>query len=871
MKSPHQLSGAAVLVLSLLVVSCRPEPQRVDVVGERGDGSYVVSTRQVIRPAGQVLEFSGRPVDLVLSPDGRTAYAKDVRQLLAIDVATWTIRQSLAFPERATGTMHGIAVRPDGGAVYVGAARGALLEAIVDAGTGKLGWGRQLELPGAKKAASYPCGISISADASRAYVCLSMSNSLGVVDLAAGKMIGEIPVGVAPYGVAVSPDGKRAYVSNWGGRQPRTGERTADSAGTPTLVDERGVASSGTVGVIDLDAGKQIVEIATGLHPSDVELSLDGGTLYVANANSDTVSVIDTRRTEVRETITVRPDPSLPFGSAVTGVCLSKDGQTLYASCGGNNAVAVVRLGQPSRVEGFIPAGWYPAAVVSNASDVLIANAKGFGSRGGKDASKRGVKEFLGTLSKVSLPDAPRLKEYSAQVRADALVPQTLRAFERSTRASRTKPVPVPKRVGDPSVFEHCVYIIKENRTYDQVFGDIEKGNGDPALCIFGRQVSPNHHALAEQFVLLDNFYCNGVVSADGHAWATEGLANDYLEKSFGSWPRSYPFRGDDPLAFASSGFIWDNVLLHGLSFRNYGEMSGASLEPSNSRYTDVYNDHVVERTRKIKITNEVANESLRRYTHPTYPGWSMKIPDLVRAEIFIDELRQFEAKGTLPNLVMIFLPGDHTSGTGPNNPTPASQFADNDLALGRIVEAISTSRFWPKTCIFVIEDDPQAGFDHVDGHRSIALVVSPYTKRGAVVSEFYNQTSVLRTMELILAIPPMNQMDAMAPAMRACFTAKADLTPYRALPNEIPLNEMNPPKAVLSGRALELAEASERLPLDAPDKADEDTLNRILWHSVRGADATYPAAFAGPHGRGLGGLKLKLDETARDEDDDDD
>jgi hypothetical protein len=445
--------------------------------------------------------------------------------------------------------------------------------------------------------------------------------------------------------------------------------------------------------------------------------------------------------------------------------------------------------------------------------------------------------------------------KYTAQVRVDARVPEALAAAEKGQAG--VAPAPVPERVGEPSVFEHVIYVIKENRTYDQVLGDVAAGNGDSSLCIFGKHVTPNHHALAEQFVLLDNFYCNGVLSADGHQWAVEGHVADGVEKSFGGWTRSYPFPGDDPLAFVSSGFLWDNALLHGQSFRNYGEMGLAKPVPANATFTDIYQDFV-NRGGRISYKLTTAIDELRRYTCPTYPGWNLVIPDAVRAEVFLGELKQFERDGRMPNLVIVYLPSDHTRGTTPGAPTPAAMVADNDLALGKVVEGISRSRFWPKTCVFVIEDDPQNGFDHVDGHRSLCLVASPYTKRHAVVSEFYNQTSVLHTMELMLGLPAMNQMDAMAPVMRGCFSDGPDLIPFTALPNEIPLDQLNPPAKALRGPALHWAQESLAQRMDQPDLADENTLNRILWHARRG-DATYPAEFAGPHGRGLAKLRLKL------------
>jgi YVTN family beta-propeller protein len=614
-------------------------------VGPRPEGSHFVATGQLLRPAGESLQFGGRPVDIALSPDKRTLYVKDNRGIVVVDVETWKVRQELL----------------------------------------------------------------------------------------------------------VGRDGRRAYVSNWGGRHPMSGEKTATTSGTPAVVDARGVAASGTVSVVDLQSKAVVKEIEVGLQPSGLALDEAHGRLYVANANSDTVSVIDTSSLLVVETISVRPDPSLPFGSMPNALALTPDGNTLFVANGGNNAVAVVRVDRRrnrSRVEGFIPAGWYPGAVLTDGKRIFVANVKGIGSRNRQSEQKGwNVYSFLGTVNRVDVPSKTQLARYSRQVRQDARVPQVLRAWERAQTGK--KPVPVPERVGEPSVFEHVVYIIKENRTYDQVFGAIGKGASEPSLCIFGREVTPNHHALAEQFVLLDNYYCNGVNSADGHAWSTEGNVTAYTERSFGGWTRSYPF-GDDPLAYSSTGFIWDHVLAAGLSFRNYGEMDYAEPVPADATFTDIYEDFV-KGTRRIRFTQNIGIENLRRYSCREYPGWNMRIPDVLRAEVFLRELKEFERKDYFPNLVIIYLPQDHTSGTQPGMPTPRAHVADNDLALGRIVEAISKSKFWAKTCIFVIEDDPQDGFDHVDGHRSLCLVISPYTKRGAVVSEFYNQSSVLHTICRIL------------------------------------------------------------------------------------------------------------------------
>ncbi len=406
----------------------------------------------------------------------------------------------------------------------------------------------------------------------------------------------------------------------------------------------------------------------------------------------------------------------------------------------------------------------------------------------------------------------------------------------------------VPERHGEPSVFKHVLYIIKENRTYDQVFGDIARAEGDPKLCIYGEEVTPNQHKLAKDFVLLDNFYCSGVLSADGHQWTDEAYVTSYIEKAFGGFPRSYPFDGGDALAYAASGFLWDNVLSHKKTLRVYGEFVKAGIkwkDPAQKgvpKFLDCYRDFV-DGTHKIDIRARATIKTIEPYLCPTFIGFPSSVPDLYRAGEFIKELREFEKQGSLPNFMIMSLPNNHTAGTRPGMPTPEAAVADNDLALGRIVEAVSHSKFWKETCIFVVEDDPQNGFDHVDGHRTVALVISPYTKRGVVESTNYNQTSMVRTIELLLGLPPMNQLDASATPMTACFTDTPDFTSYQAVPNRIPLDRLNPKLTdIRNPQQLHWAKASVAQPLDEVDRADEDTLNRILWFAARGRDDSYPA-----------------------------
>ncbi len=566
--------------------------------------------------------------------------------------------------------MHGIAITRDGATVYAttsenllsGAktsSQNLLWEAKISA-DGSITWGRSIALPGSNLCLS---GIALAGDNQSALVCLSRNNSLAIIDLASGKPVREIPVGVAPYAVALSSDGSTAYITNWGGRRPEKGERSSKSSETDTAVDARGIACGGTLSVVDLKAGREITQIEVGLHPSDVKLSADGRTIFVANANSDTVSVIDTGKRRVLETISVRPDPGLPFGSAPNALALGGDGKTLYVADGGNNAVAVVALGAGkhgrSIVRGFIPTAWYPGGLATDGKNLYIANIKGLGSRfhNPKDKAWQ-INALLGTVTKVEIPIDAMLKKYTAQVRADSRVPQILLALEKA--ATGEKPVPMPEKIGEASVFEHVVYIIKENKTYDQVFGDIGKGNSEPSLCVFGREISPNQHALAEDFVLLDNYYCNGVCSADGHGWVTQGDTSDYMEKAWAGFPRSYEF-GTDCLTYCSSDMIWDDVLGHGLSFRNYGEMIMTATSPAAS-WSDVYQDYL-NKTHKVKFIHSMGNDNLRRYSCPDYPGWNLNIPDVLRAEIFLKEFRDAEMKGDWPNFVTIYLPVDHTTG----------------------------------------------------------------------------------------------------------------------------------------------------------------------------------------------------------------
>jgi YVTN family beta-propeller protein len=845
-------------------------------------GKVIVPTNQVLSPAGKQVTFSGRPTDLALSPDGKWLGVLDRNHVAIINPESGEIASRVPH---GSGSYAGVLFTADSKQLLASSNKGSIGvfdvsadgklsaskpialplnknargENVANSETGPQSPNKSANAPGADSKNALPVGLALDADGKTLWAVLNLRNTLARIDLAEGKVLREIPVGNAPYGVALV--GGKAYVSNWAGRHPGANDITGPSgAGTPVRVDpKRNIASDGSVSVVDLKAGKELKQILVGLHPCAIASTPDGKHVIVANANSDTLSVIATESDKVIETISTRPAEKLLFGSSPNALAISSDSKAIFVSNGTNNAIALIEF-SPGRslLLGCVPTGWYPAGIVldEKRKSLYVANIKGTGSRNtdwkgsrkvnGKLVSGYNSHDHSGTVSLIPLPrDADEIQKHMVTVLANNRHTESISALAPPRKDA--KPLPVPERHGEPSVFKHVLYIIKENRTYDQVFGDIERGEGDPDLCIYGRDVTPNHHKLVDEFVLLDNFYCSGVLSADGHQWTNEAYVTTYLERAFGGFPRSYPYWGGDAMAYASSGFIWDNVLEHKKSLRVYGEFVEATVKWKDGRegrpkFLDCYRDFM-DKKGEIDIKATAAIKTLEPYLCPTVVGFPLVVPDVHRADQFIRERKDFEAKGELPNFMIMLLPNDHTSGTRPDSPTPAACVADNDLALGQIVEAVSHSKFWKETCIFVVQDDPQNGFDHIDGHRTVALVISPYTKRKALDSTNYNQTSMVRTMELILGLPPMNQLDASATPMASCFTDIADVAPYKSVPNLIPLDQMNPKlSSIKDPRQRHWAEVSLKLPLDDVDEADENTFNRILWHAARGRDDTYPA-----------------------------
>lgn len=807
----------------------------------------VVTTRQAITPAGVPSIFQGRVYGVAWAGQSGNLWVLHATQIYRLDwnnnrVISRTAHggtpgnQSLFADPVTGGAFAGASVREQqGGAAAAGVfvARDGGLRPLVR------GLGRYL-----------PGTLSVAAEngsGGRRYAAVPLvwENKLAVVDVNNGEVVRQIETGIAPFAAAVDRKGTTAWVSNLGGRPPKQDELFAIPEQKPSehvVVDNRGVASTGSVTRMDLESGKVTHTIPVGLHPTALALDEPRRRLYVANGNSESISVIDTERIAVVQTISIQPFSQTVRGIAPTAIQVSPDGATVYVACGGINAIAVIDAAN-GKIRGLIPTGWYPngLALDSGGNHLAVSSLLGPGS-GWRDApSKRYVHANRGSVAVVTLPDAAQLASYTTAVaennrlRLAGAAPLTEREAVRNTL-----PAAIPARSGEPSTIEHVVFIIKENRTYDQVLGDIAKGNGDPSLVMFGADVTPNQHRLAEQFVLLDNFYATGGNSADGHQWLTQANETEYC-----LWPgyqgRSYPFDGSDPMAYSSGGFLWNYAQARGRTVRVYGEYAGKTSTPQRAR---------MELLRKWEKGGDFHSDwsikapiaSLNSILAAHYPAYSTSIPDVARAQIFLTDLKQFESDGHLPNLILLQLPSNHTAGTTPGGSTPKAMVADNDLAVGQIVEALSHSSFWPKMAIFIVEDDAQNGVDHVDGHRTAAFVASPYTRRGHIDSTFYSHQSMLKTIELILGLPTMSIFDLIANDMRNSFTGEPDFTPYTAIRPKQDLFEVNPPAAALAGPARKAALASARMKWSVPDAAPTEQLNRILWGAIKGWSTPYPA-----------------------------
>ena len=855
-----------------------------ETVGRNAAGQIVLPVSQTLTPLGREIQLPAmRPQALALSPDWRLlAVSGKTAELVIFDPGTGAVRQRVHLPARRLGaaplpvslqllerdakgqlSYTGLIFSPDGRRIYLSNVEGDIKVFRVNE-QGKVSGEGTIGLPptdAPRRKVEIPAGLAITTDGRRLFVVGNLSNTLLELDLETNRQLRRFDVGVAPFDVLLVRG--KAYVSNWGGRRPGGNDLTGPAGrGTTVRVDPvRHVACEGSMTIIDLASGEQN-EILTHLHASALAVSPDRKFVVCANAGSDNLSVLDTASDRIVETISAKPKPSELLGATPNALAFAADGRTLYVANGTQNAVAVIQFApqtRRSKLLGLIPVGWFPGAIAFDAGrrQLCVANIKGLESEPaqigtGDLKGKVGYnsRQHQGSLSLVPLPaaaDLPRLSQTVWNNLRRRQIDESLQP-PRPGQPARA----VPERIGEPSRIRHVVYIIKENRTYDQVLGDLPQANGDPTLCVFGRRITPNQHKLACDFTLLDNTYCAGILSADGHVWSTSAFANDYLERSFANFPRSYPDGmgqdESDALAWSLAGFLWDRAFAQGVSLRNYGEFTGPTVRwrnPNNKAKLDFRVCYAAWQKRRDDVIFECQAmiPTLRPVSPTNYVGWCLDVPDQYRADVILGELRDFEACGRFPSLVLICLPNDHTSGTKPGLPTPAAMAADNDLAFGRIVDGLSHSRFWKEMAIVAIEDDPQDGWDHVSGYRTTAYVISPFVRRKAVVSAHYSTVSLLRTIEQILGLKPMNQFDAAARPMFECFTEIPDFTPFDALPSNVPLDQENPePHAISNPQLRADALASQRFQFDQPDRAPEDELNHILWRAMRGPDEPYPA-----------------------------
>lgn len=825
---------------------------------------------RIIQPAGQQIYFGdttleNHALDAALSFDGKWLAVEERYSVVLINTADNKVKYTFNLKENsglngAMNTYSGICWLKENGEDY-------LLWSL--SGKNSMGYVAVAKWDGAKteltklftykaiKPASLalPNGILLREENNREflYVVLNGNNEILKQDFISGDTIWKAKTGVAPYGIKCA-NGK-IYVTNWGGRVPDPDDKNvADVPWGQVRVDStNGSTREGSISVFDPVSGKLLHEVLTGLHPNELITSKDGHFIYATSSNSDKVSVINTASDNISESISTRLQENINpyFGDSPDGLALSADGKTLYVADGLDNAVAVIRLdkngsltgtARESFIDGFIPTGTYPSSIsilnnylyvtnLESESAILPMVVKGTHTVGYNSH------HMLASVSVIEVPDDKKLRSYTQTV----IAVNQLERLKSAQLPPRTgiSPKPLPERIGEPSVFKHVLYIIKENRTYDQILGDMPGGNGDSTLCTYGKKVTPNAHKLANDFVLLDNFMVSGKCSAEGHQWTDASIVTDYIEKNVRAWFRSYPHIQTDALVYAPTGFIWDNAMKHGKKIRIYGEAQSLVMDKSLD-WSKIYSGFLKGEPFAFKNVTTIAN--IRDVISPDYPAFDDRVPDIVKASAFINELRKTEALDgdQLPELMIMALPMDHTRGTRPGDPTPEAMVADNDVSLGRIVDALSHSKFWNNTVIFVVEDDSQNGWDHVSAYRTVAQVISPYSRLNKTIHNPYNQPSMVRTIEQILGLPPMNIQDAIASPMYSCFTDNIDTATYKALPNLIPLDNMNPPLSALRGKALYYAKMSSTPQYDGIDTGNDELLNQILWFAAKG-NKPYP------------------------------
>jgi DNA-binding beta-propeller fold protein YncE len=795
-----------------------PKQNKPVLPGARPDGSVRLSNQWSLRPAGKQLELGDFPVNLALHPSGRwltalhAGYGTHEVAIVELDPQRNKIVSRVALDQ----TFIGLCFTPDGKQLFASGGEFDVVHAF-DFDAGYLSRHRKLKAA-PPKSKFIPGGMTVDSQGRTLFVAGVWGGAVTWLRLDNPDERTTVELGKEsyPYTCCYDPCRKRLYVSLW---------------------------NRASVAVVDVEKKKVIATWPTEKHPTEMALA-DGKTLYVACSNSTQVSVLDVQTGKGLETIHCSLYPNTPSGNTPNSLSLTSDGQLLFVANADANNVAVFHAGEPGKAKplGFIPVGRYPTAVRYNPQDkrLYVANGRGATTHSNvhgpnpllpKNAS---VREYIaglyhGTLSSLEVPTPERMATYTEQ----AYLCSPLRP-DLGVTAKRPDDNPIPVKVGDPSPIKHCIYLIRENRTYDQVLGDLKEGNGDASLCLFPAKITPNAHRLARQFVLLDNFYCDGEVSADGHQWTMGAYCTDYVQKV---WPltyrgsptgklKIYPSEGNFPeMERGAGGYLWDRCAEAGVSFRTYGEW--------------IHNSETLDQPARAAV------KELEGRFDPWFRSYDLDYPDNKRADRFIEELKRFEKEGKMPQCIVLRLPNDHTYGTRVGKPTPTAMVAENDLALGRVVEALSKSTFWKETALFVIEDDAQNGSDHVDAHRTVALAISPYTRHGRVDSTMYSTSSMLRTMELILGLKPMSQFDAAARPMYNAFSAKADYSPYQHIVPDTDLKAVNTPNAWG-------AKLSAGFDFSKEDLADDLLFNEVIWRSVRGAHSPMPppvrSAFVFPH-----------------------
>ena len=871
-------------------------------VGPQLDGSVVASDNQLLTPAGITVQL-GSPVRakaIAVNPNGATRSAAVLlmgaaQSVIVFDTRTGAVLQRYVpvsvsgstYKNDPTGSFAGIAYTPDGSKLLFSQDDSQVQVANVDPRNGRLTPSAVVPIPAPNNPNLYtpgtadPGGLAL-VDDTEGLVALSASNALGVINLTNDSLIAQIPVGNAPTHVIVA--GNYAYVSNEGGRPATASDFTTLSDGTPIVADRTtGAATTGTVSVINA-SGQVVASIDVGLRPAGMAQA--NGFVYVANAYSDTISVISTRTNKVVRTIPVGvPLPRGAFGAGANDVAVV--GSRLYVTLGQSNAVAVVDLTKPDNqaVLGYIPTLYFPTSIAYDPASgrLIVANDKGLGTQGSV-GSAHGVQAFnthqdTGTVSLIRIPGNSALIEDTAKVVRNN---HWLSANARVGAADadpNAAPVAIPAHIGEPSLIKHVWYIIKENRTYDQMLGDVTQGEGDASLAVFAGNV-PNQHSLIQRFPLLDNLYAPSRQSADGHPWTIEAgsfYSNDIQSPD---WIRSYPGGNDnDSLTFTSKGYIWTNAVKKGLNVKIYGEWSDGSVVANNPAtakpytWADFYDTSLYMETGGKAGANIVPPNSDSEHSQipavnalldPHYPSFNLGIPDQYRMDYYLPILAAQDAADQVPNLTVIWLPDDHTNGITNGTPLPNNYEADNDLALGRLVEAISHSKAWPSSAIFVTEDDSQDGVDHVDGHREPVYVISPYAVSpqapgvGKVIHRTYTVVNMERTIENILGVQPLTQFDRVAAPMFDAFQNTPDLTPFTHVPANTPLN-IGPGNVPIAGtggpnyamnthrmspleKAWELASNRVMRPnMTKADIVDENFLNHLIWYSTTKWRRPYP------------------------------